>query len=85
MVPLCLRVQFCTHFVGAGKKRHQALDETRRQEGLQKMKEDRKIRQEILRATRGETSVSPKRRSPKRSGGAAAASPSADSFFLTEM
>jgi hypothetical protein len=67
------------------KKRHQALDETRRQEGLQKMKEDRKIRQVILRATRGETSVSPKRRSPKRSGGAAAASPSADSFFLTEM
>ena len=64
------------------KKRRQKLDESRRQDGLQKMKEDRKIRQEILAATRGD-SVSPRRRSPARRSGRAT-SPAADSFFLTD-
>lgn len=64
------------------KKRRQKLDELRRQDGLQKMKEDRKIRQEILAATRGD-SVSPRRKSPARRSGRAP-SPAADSFFLTD-
>ena len=37
------------------RKRHDALARARRQEKLLKMKEDRKIRQEIVRAARGMT------------------------------
>ena len=37
------------------RKRHDALARARRQEKLLKMKEDRRIRQEIVRAARGIT------------------------------
>mmetsp|Transcript_24785 Transcript_24785/g.76553 ORF Transcript_24785/g.76553 Transcript_24785/m.76553 type:complete len:146 (+) Transcript_24785:69-506(+) len=41
------------------QKRHDALARARRQEKLMKMKEDRRIRREIVRAARGLTALAP--------------------------
>lgn len=48
------------------KKRHEALDKARVAERMVKMKEDRQIRREIVRVTRGDMMTKPAASKPKR-------------------
>ena len=71
------------------KKRHEALQNARRQEKMAKSKEDRRIRQEIVRVSRGVHGMSTlkkkkkktrrRRRTPKTS------SSSGGHFFMTSV
>jgi len=92
-----VRVVLCVFVVvqrRVQKKRHEALENARKQERMAKHKEDRRIRQEIVRVSRGvhASSTLKKRKKKKRKGRKVkkggtlgSTSGSAGHFFMTSL